>query len=117
MPHSTLSPLEDLNYTPVHQPIGTLAPDVVERWGPYSQIRWFDRFRYPRGHAESAPAQYWDRFYCESAQHRGLHCQSCIDDQQGGWDPWEADWCCCKATRGYDGEGRALRKGKGADHA
>ena len=84
----TVPPLEDPTYTPEHPPIGGIVPDVVAKWGPASQLRWFTRFQ---GQIKPMPITEWARFYCESEQHRGICCQSCIDDG----DTWQDGICCC----------------------
>lgn len=90
-------PLEDPRYVPVHQPdrLGGV-PWQVERWGPRSQLRWFDRFR---GQVTRMTGAGWARFYCSSLLHRGLCCDSCLDDYDEGYDePYEGH-CCCEAFR------------------
>jgi hypothetical protein len=88
-----LAPLEDPTYTPVHQPAGGAIPDVVSRWGPRSQLRWFHRFA---GALTPQKPAVWDRFYCESEQHRGLCCSSCQGDDYLFWGEPE---CCCHAVQ------------------
>lgn len=100
---TTLAPLEDPTYQPVHVPISGRAPDVVAKWGPRSQVRWFERF-VGHGHDKYARADYWDRFYVESELHRGLHCSSCVEEQNGGYQDYDPDWCCCRATRRREDE-------------
>lgn len=40
-----IHPLEDPNYDPVHKPTAHKPiPDIVSRWNPASQVRWFERF-------------------------------------------------------------------------
>jgi hypothetical protein len=99
MPPRPPSPLEDPTYDPVHKPADGQVPYVVEKWGPRSQLRWFDRFR-----SELRPqrAEYWARFYCSSLQHRGQHCPSCLDDEWDGYRDWDPDRCCCRAYRAED---------------
>ena len=104
MSSASLAPLDDPRYDPVHNPIDGLVPDVVARWGPRSQVRWFDRFH---GQIKAMPSDEWDRFYCESVQHRGQCCMSCVEDAREGycdWDrpadplhPVEDERCCCYA--------------------
>lgn len=86
------APLDDSAYRPKHPPIGGQVPDVVARWGPGSQMRWFRRFR-----TELAPRRDWDRFYCQSEHHLGFHCYSCEDEGDGG--VMGDGWCCCRDER------------------
>lgn len=87
------SPLEDPTYEPAHQPVRGGVPDVVARWGPRSQLRWFDRFR---AGLNPQRAEYWSRFYCSSLQHRGGCCPSCLDDEWNGYRDWDEGTCCCR---------------------
>lgn len=82
------TPLEDPTYEPQYQPVDGRAPDVVAKWGPASQLRWFDRFD---GQVKMRPAD-WARFHCSSRHHRGFCCQSCIEDGE----VFENDVCCCR---------------------
>jgi len=49
---------------------------------------------------ESGVAQHiikdWDEYYCDSVEHRGLCCFSCIDDYEYG-DGHSDDDCCCRS--------------------
>lgn len=92
------APLEDPTYVPVHQPTGGAIPDVVERWGPRSQLRWFRRFGTQLGWRHD-----WDRFYCTSEHHRGLCCSSCFDEYQDGYGIMMGAWCCCLDERNKKG--------------
>jgi hypothetical protein len=87
-------PLEDPAYVVKHPPVEGRVPDVVAKWGPKSQLRWFTRFQ---GQLKPAPHSEWDRFYCASEAHRGECCVSCIDDFNAGYR--EIDECCCIALR------------------
>lgn len=93
-------PLADASYRPRHVPIDGRVPDVVAKWGPRSQLRWFRRFG-----AELRPlrAEEWTRFYCDSTQHRGLCCSSCLQDEEIEGAPVYDDFCCCE---GYRAAGR-----------
>lgn len=93
---SALAPLEDPAYDPVHKPVDGWPPDVVAKWGPRSQVRWFNRFR---KELRRQKYTYWEQFYCASEQHRGSCCSSCIGDQVGGWRDWDEAYCCCQAMR------------------
>jgi hypothetical protein len=90
----TLAPLDNPTYTPLHPPIKGGAPEVVAKWGPRSQLRWFQRFA---KELDQQYPDYWDRFYCNSLQHRGLHCSSCVDDENEGYSDLDPDHCCCRA--------------------
>lgn len=92
-----LLPLEDPAYLPVNPPTpGGGIPAVVGLWGPRSQLRWFRRFH---ARLRPQPASYWARFYCESLDHIGQCCPSCIDDAGTEW-AWE-DGCCCRSYRDH----------------
>jgi hypothetical protein len=96
MPPKPLSPLEDPSYDPVHKPIDGAVPSVVEKWGPRSQLRWFNRFH---DQLRPQPTEYWRRFNCSSIQHKGNCCPSCLDDQWYGYDSWSEEHCCCRGYR------------------
>lgn len=89
-----LAPLEDPKYVPAHPPVNGVPPDVVEKWGARSQLRWFNRFR---DQLTVRLITVWDRFYCASTEHRGMCCTSCKADW---WDFGPIytpdDTCCCK---------------------
>lgn len=90
----TLAPLDDPAYVPAHPPVGSVVPEVIAKWGPRSQVRWFRRFREEVG-SQLIPV--WNRHYCVSEHHRGLCCYSCEDDAvTAGLFP---DGCCCKDDR------------------
>ena len=93
-----LAPLEDPRYVPAHPPVNGTVPDVVAKWGPRSQLRWFSRFH---GSIKPMRAEEWARFYCESEVHSGLCCVSCTADKEEGYDDIP-DYCCCKAILGAD---------------
>lgn len=60
---------------------------------PQAEVDFFKR--YPKTRMPSAQ---WDRFYCVSVQHRGLHCSSCLSDQEyTGYANFD-DKCCCRAV-------------------
>jgi hypothetical protein len=95
------APLEDPAYAPQHPPVGGIVPEVVRKWGPHSQYRWFGRF-WPQLKAQ--PYSFWAGFYCSSESHRGLCCSSCTDDKDEGYGD-DIDGCCCVAIRArMDGE-------------
>lgn len=83
------APLEDPAYEPLHPPVDGLVPDVVERWGPRSQLRWFERYH---SALKPQPTSVWERFYVSSVSHRGDCCISCIEDGE-----YFENYCCCKA--------------------
>jgi hypothetical protein len=92
-----VAPLEDPSYVPAHPPTSDrVTPDVVAKWGPRSQLRWFVRFR--KALRPRRP-DWWARFYCSSVQHRGLCCDSCLDDYDAGYDEPNGDRCCCRSER------------------
>jgi hypothetical protein len=87
------APLDDPEYDPQIKPVRGDVPDVVAKWGPRSQRRWFRRFY--RELRPQKPA-YWDRFYCESEDHIGPCCISCGEDGDMG----DLDGkCCCHAIK------------------
>jgi hypothetical protein len=90
---TTATPLEDPAYQPRYPPAGGLPPDVVAKWGPRSQVRWFDRYR---GQLRRAPSAFWDRFYCTTTAHRGNCCTSCESDWLMGYAE-DMERCCCRA--------------------
>lgn len=95
---SLKAPLEDPAYVPEHPPVDGNVPDIVAKWGPRSQLRWFDRYRdqlKPQPHAR------WALFYVHSEAHRGLCCDSCLDDEAMGYGS-DIDECCCQALRARD---------------
>ncbi len=71
-----VAPLDDPAYTPAHPPVDGLVPDVVEKWGAASQVRWFRRFG---ATLKPQPRAVWDRYYLVTTRHRGAHC-SCSED-------------------------------------
>jgi hypothetical protein len=85
-------PLEDPNYEPKYEPVDGRPPEVVAKWGAPSQLRWFRRFQGLRLTTEE-----WEQFHCESAQHRGLCCPSCLQDAEFQGFPNFDDHCCCRA--------------------
>lgn len=88
-----LAPLDDPRYVPANPPFKGTVPDVVAKWGPRSQRRWFRRFR---GEIKPMRHEEWARFYCSSETHRGLCCVSCVADQEEGYYDMPGR-CCCKA--------------------
>jgi hypothetical protein len=87
-----MTPLEDPAYSPANPPVDGRVPDVVAKWGPASQLRWFNRYR---SQLEPMPPAEWDRFYCTTDDHRGSCCSSCSDDYLNGYS--YVDGCCCRA--------------------
>ncbi|HZP54350.1 hypothetical protein [Actinocrinis sp.] len=88
-----LAPLDDPTYQPQHPPVNGQIPDVITKWGPRSQVRWFQRFR-----TELGPRRDWELFYCHSEYHRGLCCTSCEDEGYEGVRGC-GDYCCCRDGR------------------
>lgn len=82
------TPLEDPDYEPTHMPVDGAPPEIIQKWAPASQLRWFARF-----HDQLIPQPniLWNNFYCESKDHRGLCCISCIEDCE-----YLKDVCCCR---------------------
>jgi hypothetical protein len=93
----TRAPLDDPDYVPQHPPVNGIIPDVVAKWGPRSQLRWFRRFRSQL--ADRQP-QSWDRFYCATENHLGGCCYSCYDEADMGTGVIMDGWCCCQDERG-----------------
>lgn len=85
--------LDDPAYRPEHPPVGGQIPDVVAKWGPRSQLRWFRRFG-----AELGRRKDWDRYYCQSDRHRDLCCYSCADEGDLGVQGF-GEYCCCQDER------------------
>ena len=100
-----LAPLEDPTYEPLHPPVNGKPPDVVAKWGPRSQLRWFRRFwdelyvfKFGRKWDCSVSSEDSWRFHIHSVEHVGPCCGSCIEDEKYlGYPPFD-DHCCC---RGY----------------
>jgi hypothetical protein len=91
---SNLAPLDDPRYQPAHPPLDGRIPEVVVKWGPKSQVRWFRRYAAEVG---AQPIAVWARHYCVSEHHRGQCCYSCDDDPvTRGLFP---DGCCCLDER------------------
>ena len=92
-----IAPLDDPAYIPQYPPVDGQVPEVVVKWGPRSQLRWFRRFGKLLGVRND-----WDRYYCTSPHHRGLCCTSCegeyLDGYQGGGVMMDG-WCCCHDSR------------------
>lgn len=92
-------PLDDPRYVPAHPPVVGRVPDVVAKWGPKSQARWFRRFRDQVG---SQPIAVWDAHYCASEHHRGQCCYSCGDEYLDGYGDDLDGRCCCQDERGRE---------------
>lgn len=90
-----MTPLEDLDYDPKHKPEHGRVPEIVGRWGPKSQLRWFERFR--RDLYGSQAVRLYD-FYCESVEHKGYCCGSCMSEEYDGDKPYD-DYCCCEGYK------------------
>lgn len=88
------TPLEDPTYTPAHPPINGQVPDVVAKWSPRSQLRWFLRFGKQLGGRKD-----WERFYCASEHHRGFCCTSCWDEFEASTGVMMDGWCCCRSGK------------------
>lgn len=91
----TVAPLEDPAYEPKHPPVEGHVPEVVAKWGPRSQVRWFRRFR-----NQLKTYGDWGQYFIDTELHRGPCCFSCQEEY------WEYstgvimdDYCCCKGAR------------------
>jgi hypothetical protein len=93
------APLNDRAYEPQTVPVNGRIPDVVGRWGPRSQLRWFHRFwdsiRW-RGLRQAGEDP--DGYYVHSVMHTGGCCAGCMSDEEYGYPNYD-DRCCCKAPR------------------
>jgi len=99
----TPTPLEDPDYEPERPPVNGQIPDVVARFGPPTQIRWFKRFGEQLGKRKD-----WDDYYCQSEHHRGLCCGSCYSEYEDGYQGGGVmvdGWCCCRDERASWKEG------------
>jgi hypothetical protein len=106
-------PLEDPNYDPVHKPTARKPiPDIISRWNPASQVRWFTRFSDELRAMRLAPIGKhfdWSPWYVSSVEHKGWCCGSCQGSDEGEW--WDGPECCHRSTlhsarlarRGLDG--------------
>lgn len=91
-----VAPLNNPSYVPRHPPQDGRVPDVVEKWGPRSQLRWFERY----GSAlRPQPLATWNRFHHNSPFHRGDCCISCIEDGEFFEDDNGQRLCCCLSFR------------------
>lgn len=95
MTDEDIPPLEDPDYQPLHPPVNGLIPDVVEKWGPRSQRRWFLRFN---DQLQDQPYSVWEQYYVYSTEHRGLCCSSCESDADAGYGD-DLERCCCRADK------------------
>jgi hypothetical protein len=91
-----MAPLEDPRYEPKHPPRGGYVPAVIDKWGPRSQLRWFVRFR---RQLNPLPTSERARYYCDSLDHRGWCCDSCMDDWGEGYSSPPDGTCCCKGLK------------------
>lgn len=66
-------------------------PEGLELPPPADQLDWFDHQR-----GMERPLAVWNRYYCVSVSHRGLHCDSCLDDKADGHGD-DIEGCCCRA--------------------
>lgn len=88
------APLDDPAYEPEHPPVNGVIPDVVAKWGPKSQLRWFRRFQ-----PQLAGGQPWSQYYVHSEGHLGICCCSCGDEYEHGTGVIMDGWCCCRDER------------------
>lgn len=94
MSTTLLAPLDDPTYRPQHPPNNSEVPDIIAKWGPRSQLRWFRRFGQQLGARKD-----WDRYHCQSEHHRGLCCLPCDDEYEAGVGVMMDGWCCCRDQR------------------
>jgi hypothetical protein len=90
-------PLDDPFYEPEHPPVNERIPDEVAKFGPRTQIRWFNRFR-----AALNAGNNLNDYYVTSENHKGPCCASCIGEFEDGYQRGGviADgWCCCLDSR------------------
>ena len=40
----------------------------------------------------------WENYYCATTEHKGLHCSSCLGEEEYSGEPVFDDKCCCKAS-------------------
>lgn len=90
------APLEDPTYAPEHPPVNGQIPDVVAKWGPRSQHRWFRRFR---SQLADRQEQGWGQFYCVTENHLGGCCYSCDEEYEYSTGVMMDDGCCCRDQR------------------
>lgn len=91
----TMHPLDDPAHVPLNPPVDGQIPDVVSRFGPATQIRYFRRFWDDLGVLTEERLR---DYYCHSIEHRGACCSSCIADEWDGYD-YGGSGCCCRSTR------------------
>ena len=93
------SPLNDPSYQPQHRPVRGVIPPVVEKWGARSQVRWFARYG---REIKAMPSSAWDQFHVDSSMHKGMCCESCIEDANEGHGLYDPEVCCCVGLRAQD---------------
>jgi hypothetical protein len=96
------APLDDPSYEPLHPPVNGQVPDVVAKWGPRSQVRWFWRYRFDLWEDGVIPGEIADRHFVRSVEHRGSCCLSCLQDMDMGYDDMQPH-CCCIGLRADTG--------------
>jgi len=75
-----------------------VVPDGFDKWQllnptPEQQIEYF------RTHDKVRMSTVmWKKFYCQSLQHKGLCCSSCLGDEEYEGVPNFDDKCCCEAV-------------------
>lgn len=62
-------------------------PEYVKLLTPESQVEWFEI-----NDVGPQPHKVWAEFYVVTTSHKGLHCVSCIEDQNLGYMDFE--YCC-----------------------
>jgi hypothetical protein len=94
-------PLEDPAYEPKHPPVDGLIPEVVEKFGPATQLRWFKRFR---SVLRFSTKNNMFLYHVTSEHHRGPCCGSCLveweeDSPRGYGTVIDDGYCCCRDGR------------------
>lgn len=57
-------------------------------------MEWFDNNEVgPQKHSV------WAQYYVQTVDHKGLHCVSCLEDQEWGYMDYDDEFCCCKAYK------------------
>lgn len=90
-------PLEDYSYEPENPPIDGMIPEVVKKFGPRTQIRWFKRF-----YLDLKKGQSFGEYYTSSEQHKGYCCLDCDYElvEFGTGVMAFGPGCCCRAQEG-----------------
>lgn len=65
-----------------------VIPEGLEDLSPEEQFEWFEEHE-----VGALPSKTWEKYYCVTTRHKGLHCSSCIQEQEDGY--FEFDDICC----------------------